>query len=370
MSDKIFLRSTRRIAWLDLAKGIGIMLVVWAHARGPGMTYIYLFHMPMFFMISGYLYNAKDSWPRFVWKRICSLYIPFIFWNVLAHLIRYWTQYLPITWETTRTWIINTLLTMDKNSRIFGVSWFLGSLFLMAVVYKTLDVLLCWMPLRKWFFMLLFTVAACVSFVIPLPFALNRTLILSMFYAFGVLMKEHKDSWEKILHPSWGIVLGVVFFCIFVYFGKDHYSNMGKNDYSSPAFFVLSSFMMSYVILYGSYLVDKWIFKIGTLWKDHLVGRIIAGLLRGLEQITLWFGKNSMDMVLWQFLCFRVVTIIQILRWGNPFWETLLEHPTTYVTRGIWWFLYFLAGTFLSVLLGSFLRAGFWGKIFRKLHIV
>lgn len=31
----------KRIDYLDLAKGIGILLVVWAHARGPYSSYMY-----------------------------------------------------------------------------------------------------------------------------------------------------------------------------------------------------------------------------------------------------------------------------------------------------------------------------------------
>lgn len=43
----------KRIDYLDLAKGIGILLVVWAHARGPYSSYMYQMHMPFFFIISG-----------------------------------------------------------------------------------------------------------------------------------------------------------------------------------------------------------------------------------------------------------------------------------------------------------------------------
>lgn len=32
----------KRVAYLDIAKGIGIIMVVWAHARGPFSNYMYL----------------------------------------------------------------------------------------------------------------------------------------------------------------------------------------------------------------------------------------------------------------------------------------------------------------------------------------
>ena len=46
---KVEIKMKQRAGYLDIAKGIGILLVVWAHARGPFSTYIYQFHMPLFF---------------------------------------------------------------------------------------------------------------------------------------------------------------------------------------------------------------------------------------------------------------------------------------------------------------------------------
>lgn len=39
----------QRAGYLDIAKGIGILLVVWAHARGPFSTYISISYAVIFF---------------------------------------------------------------------------------------------------------------------------------------------------------------------------------------------------------------------------------------------------------------------------------------------------------------------------------
>ena len=51
----------KRINWIDQAKGIGILLVVIGHMNIPQdlSKIIFSFHMPLFFFISGYLYNEK-----------------------------------------------------------------------------------------------------------------------------------------------------------------------------------------------------------------------------------------------------------------------------------------------------------------------
>lgn len=45
--------------WIDWAKSIGIMLVIMGHyGMGDKIygTFIYAFHMPLFFIVSGYLF--------------------------------------------------------------------------------------------------------------------------------------------------------------------------------------------------------------------------------------------------------------------------------------------------------------------------
>ena len=52
---------TKRIEWIDIAKGIGIILVVIGHISQIKVLndIIYSFHMPLFFIISWYLYKRK-----------------------------------------------------------------------------------------------------------------------------------------------------------------------------------------------------------------------------------------------------------------------------------------------------------------------
>lgn len=44
---------------VDVAKGIGILLVILGHLKNPLMDFIYAFHMPLFFFVSG-MFVKKD----------------------------------------------------------------------------------------------------------------------------------------------------------------------------------------------------------------------------------------------------------------------------------------------------------------------
>ena len=69
---------------IDIGKGIAIILMCVGHSYVCTFldTFIYLFHMAFFFMMSGYFFREKNlANPKtFVWKRIKGLYFPFVKW--------------------------------------------------------------------------------------------------------------------------------------------------------------------------------------------------------------------------------------------------------------------------------------------------
>lgn len=52
--------------WLDSAKGFALILVVAGHAYNHNnlITYIYWFHMPAFFLFSGYVSKPVKQWSQ------------------------------------------------------------------------------------------------------------------------------------------------------------------------------------------------------------------------------------------------------------------------------------------------------------------
>lgn len=84
----------QRESWIDVLKGIGIVLVVIGHTSQNNclVDWIYTFHMPMFFSLSGYLWNRLACEPvtfkEFAIKRIKKILWPFVLFRIL--LIMYW----------------------------------------------------------------------------------------------------------------------------------------------------------------------------------------------------------------------------------------------------------------------------------------
>lgn len=69
-----------RISWIDMAKGYGILLVIFAHLdiASEIRTWIYSFHMPLFFFLSGYVFKEEYEPMIFLKKKVKSIVIPYV----------------------------------------------------------------------------------------------------------------------------------------------------------------------------------------------------------------------------------------------------------------------------------------------------
>lgn len=75
----------RRVDFIDLIKGYGIILVVWGHTFSPRSVYLYSFHMPLFFFVSGFLFKEKP-FSEFIMAKIKRLYLPYVVFCLVSWL--------------------------------------------------------------------------------------------------------------------------------------------------------------------------------------------------------------------------------------------------------------------------------------------
>lgn len=125
------------------AKGLGMILVVLGHYFWqPGQVYsVYLFHMPLFFILGGLVSKpTKDYWR--MWRKVWSQYVLYllVWYCVIAFvttLIKYYypikvSLYLGQSWDLLiYPWRFN----MHNNS-LFMVAWFLVAYALSSLLFK------------------------------------------------------------------------------------------------------------------------------------------------------------------------------------------------------------------------------------------
>lgn len=71
---------------VDVLKALCLIFMVLGHCGFPCTQFIYLFHMALFFMASGYLFNKNkvittEGLKKFFCRKIKTLWLPYVFWN-------------------------------------------------------------------------------------------------------------------------------------------------------------------------------------------------------------------------------------------------------------------------------------------------
>ena len=120
------------VDWIDVSKGLGIYLVVLGHTNiDPRLQqFIYLFHMPLFFFLSGYLHTVNANFGRFFRKKVIHLLVPYASFMLLLYpleLVRIALHHRgghPLGHA-----ILAALWGGSKLQGTYGVFWFLPCLF-------------------------------------------------------------------------------------------------------------------------------------------------------------------------------------------------------------------------------------------------
>src|SRR5690349_6040281 len=222
---------SKRIEYLDIAKGIGILLVVLGHNDFEVISLfvqrlIYSFHMPLFFFLSGYFINASIPFFDFFKKRFNALMKPYIFTIFLI----YFTS---VSFEKMG---FNTAITRTVKS-LYGSGhyldwvqlWFLPHLFVVSL-YAFVFIRLMSRISNRWvrWGILLATLAITIPFLnifypFPLsilgrdyelwglPFSLDLVLASGFFFLLGNEVRQATtektfDNW-LLLAATGGIVL-------------------------------------------------------------------------------------------------------------------------------------------------------------------
>ena len=120
----------QRIEELDITKAIGIIMVVVGHTQLPTFmsNFIWSFHMPLFYIISGIILSQKKytSFKLFLTRKIRTLIIPYIIFSIII-FEGYKLLSLPI----------NNHPIQEVISGWYGIAlWFLPNLFLTSYFHS------------------------------------------------------------------------------------------------------------------------------------------------------------------------------------------------------------------------------------------
>lgn len=138
---------------VSIVKAIGIILMVLGHSGCPDFLYnfIYQFHMPLFFFISGYCFKEKyiNDLSVFIKRRIKGLYLPYVKYSLLFLLLHNIFFRINIYngeygfngrvselygYDTFFIKVINIITGMFGHEQLLGGFWFLKQLLFASII--------------------------------------------------------------------------------------------------------------------------------------------------------------------------------------------------------------------------------------------
>ncbi len=127
---------------INFIKSVGIIFVVIGHFANPFSSFIYSWHMPLFFIISGYLTNINIPFLEFFKKQFQRLMYPFFIWEIISLITLFLKNiYLNRPQPNFEILTIKSILWMNYdilNGQYGFVLWFLPSLFIGRILMYAL----------------------------------------------------------------------------------------------------------------------------------------------------------------------------------------------------------------------------------------
>lgn len=157
MKESVLRGSGIRNDYIDIAKSLGMLTVMWGHIKLTGMSnaFVYAFHMPLFFFLSGMVFS-HSKYPdlkTFIKRKIRTLLVPYAIFSVFWWCV--WATFSFITHAEVESYWMPLLETLiAQGSEGFLVHnvplWFVPCLFVVEVFYyfisflpKVWNVIIC-----------------------------------------------------------------------------------------------------------------------------------------------------------------------------------------------------------------------------------
>jgi fucose 4-O-acetylase-like acetyltransferase len=263
-NSSIFNHSKQWFQAITIAKGLGIILVVVGHyCPDESPAYwkflngiIYKFHMPLFLILSGYLYGKSDSIKDLrinflIQNKFNRLIIPFISIAFIAFFVKYIAGFFvnlqhPVTEKSF------FLILITSKGMYFPLLWFVYSLFIIFIVFRILQ---SFIPGK--YILFLFSISL-IFIKWPPYFYLNYVFGSLPFFVFGVLFLKdlNFDNFEKIAAVKFGVTGALVFIFLNLWNYDNKIIKLALGISGSVSIIGLSAIIFKSPILYhGIYLI-------------------------------------------------------------------------------------------------------------------
>lgn len=349
----------------SILKAIAIICVVLSHAGISGwlFNFVFIFHVPIFFICAGYFFNTKylTDERTYIVHRFKGLYLPFVRWSLfflLIHNVLFPLGILsetygnagggvthPYTWQQFSQHAWSIVSNMSGYDQILcGAFWFFRALLLASIgfllMFKLLNRSAQLRDYKHTAWGVLFITLLLITWKTTTHLNLTgvaqggyRELMGMAFMTAGFLLKQYevcdKLNWKTALTSGTILLLASCFF------PSSMVWNPNFTQFISLPLPAIAAFVM---------------FTYISAWIDRHPGLI--------KRTFAYIGEHTLYIFAFHLVAFKVVSALKVWFYDLP-WEAVGGHPVviTPANNWIWVILYLAAGVILPLL---------WLKSYRK----
>lgn len=320
----------KRIAWIDIARGIAIIAVIAGHSLGnywPNYlgNFLFAFHMPIFFVLSGYLYH-EQSQKKLTEKNFFNLLVPYIATILVAFVLLVFYRIIPNSiiapskGSSIKAFVISAIYGVggevvipntDVRINAIGAIWFLLAMFIANQIFNAIMKLKIRLYVKATIFLLITLVGIQTAKVFFLPFSVQPAFIAQIFLLSGYLLKKY-DVMARVNY--------IVLIFLIVLWAWDASFNLfdfegvnAANIYLAILVGISTSIAIMKISMYIEVvtinLKHKWIEDVLLFWGSQSLILLCFHLI-DLDYIQLWPRVIQMAQGYWDYFITVFVGII------------------------------------------------------------
>ncbi len=338
---------------MNVAKAFGICLVVLGHSftetsNSPIRAFVYLFHVPLFFIISGFFFKEDYlSTPKnFILGRLRRLWVPFLLWSVpfiLLHNIFFKLDiYSPkVTFRGASVPYYSIadifvrlakLIFFQESEQLLGGFWFLPCLFFTAIIFFVFSFISS--KLKKSYAL---PVLCVLGFILGnfmfyknirfpfIPYDFRLFFIITFLFLIGFLYKKYEHLVPINSYFSLLCLLLLVFVLTIGHYKIDSINNTVGYLPKAILYLVFTPILGTYITLYLSKMISR--YRIADFFD--------------------YIGRNTITILALHFLSFKLVSFLIVYSENLNLFE-IASFPVI-PNRDSWFLAYFLAGVLIPL---------------------
>ena len=322
--------SEKRNLYIDIAKGIGIILVVFLHNMliYSVNAYIFPFLVHLFFFIAGYNFNLskyREHPGYFIRTRVLKLLLPYLAAGICTYFL--YAELAPILSlpQITTGAAVDGIVSGNIDDLEFNiVLWFLPALFCADMIFMALGY-----KLKGFYFLAGVMLVTTAGFVLgrndqQLIFGLDIAMTMQLFVYSGYMLRQSNWLEKATQSKRSGFLISLILLpliAMIVYSAHKALPDVATRVYGQPVLFFIAG-------LSGSILVLMVSLVIATI-SHRYAGRILGAI-----------GRASLDILISHIPIGYCIASACALLWGSWIYDIF----TTY------WYLIFLFGVAVPTL--------------------